>query len=92
MALAVVALGGGEPYGPSMTIFGYTNPQRSGPPGSVSRAGRVVARLLLWGCVVLLLIRGIASYLASDPHVATTTRGVGTTVTQPASHSAREGK
>jgi hypothetical protein len=84
VVLAVVALGRGSPYRRPMTIFGNTNPQHGGPSGSVNRVGRLVGRLLLWGCVLLLLIRGIASYLASNPNVVTTTRGTGTTVTQPA--------
>lgn len=49
-----------------------------------TRLGRFVGRVLLWGCVLLLLIRGIASYLGPVSHVVTTTRGVTVTVTQPA--------
>jgi hypothetical protein len=51
---------------------------------SFSRFGRFVGRVLLWGCVLLLLIRGIASYFGPPSHVVTTTRGVTVTVTQPA--------
>jgi hypothetical protein len=36
-----------------------------------------VGRLPLWGCVLLLLIRGMASYLGTGSHVVTTTRGAG---------------
>jgi hypothetical protein len=45
------------------------------------RLARVVGRLLLWGCVLLLLVRGAISLLATSPSV-TATRGV--TVTRPA--------
>lgn len=48
-----------------------------------TRLGRFVGRVLLWGCVLLLLIRGIASYFGPGSH-AVTTRGVTVTVTQPA--------
>jgi hypothetical protein len=63
-----------------MGIFGRFNPGNTGAP--VARgAARLVGRVLLWGCVVLLLVRGIASYLDSDPRQATA-RGAGTAVTQ----------
>jgi hypothetical protein len=45
---------------------------------------RNAARVLLWGCVLLLLVRGIASYFDSTPRVITRTRGVTVTVMQPA--------
>jgi hypothetical protein len=67
-----------------------TTPQKS-DLGSVrksdglARVARVAGRLLLWGCVLLLLIRGALSILsAPEPRVVTTTRGVTVTVTQPA--------
>jgi hypothetical protein len=47
------------------------------------RLARAAGRLLLWGCV-LLLVRGVVAYLSSDSRVVTTTRGVTVTVTQPA--------
>jgi hypothetical protein len=47
----------------------------------VTRLARVVGRLLLWGCVLLLLVRGAISLLATSPSV-TATRGV--TATRPA--------
>lgn len=50
--------------------------------GGVTRLIHVVGRALLWGCVVLLLVRGIASYFDSNSRVPTTTRGVTVTVTQ----------
>lgn len=44
-----------------------------------------MGRLLLWGCVLLLLIRGALSLLGTpEPRVITTTPGVTVTVTQPA--------
>jgi hypothetical protein len=60
----------------------------------VNHLARLVGRLLLWGCVLLLLIRGMASYLDTGSHVVTTTRGAGVTVTQPANTvpSSAEGK
>jgi hypothetical protein len=51
----------------------------------LTRLARVVGRLLLWGCVLLLLIRGALSMLGTpEPHVGTATRGVTVTVTQSA--------
>jgi len=49
---------------------------------AVSRLVRFTARMLLWGCVLLLLIRGIASEF-SAPQTVTTTRGVTGTVSAP---------
>lgn len=73
-----------------MNIFGKSQTQQDGSAISVNRLTRVVGRMLLWGCVLLLLIRGIASYLSLGSHVVTTTRGVGVTVTQPASAAGRK--
>jgi hypothetical protein len=72
-----------------MSIFGRANSQQSAPVGSVSagvvsRSLRLVGRLLLWGCVLLLLVRGIASYLNDGPRASTPR----VTVTQPAAHAA----
>jgi hypothetical protein len=50
---------------------------------AVSRLIRFTARILLWGCVLLLIIRGIASEF-SAPQTVTTTRGVTRTVSAPA--------
>jgi hypothetical protein len=53
---------------------------------------RFAARTLLWGCVLLLLIRGIASEFAT-PQTITTTRGVSAPLQQPVSPaSTTEGK
>jgi hypothetical protein len=46
------------------------------------RIARAAGRLVLWGCVLLLLIRGIASVLAGPPQPARPPAAV--TVTQPA--------
>jgi hypothetical protein len=51
--------------------------------GGVTRLIHVAGRALLWGCVLLLLVRGIASYFDNNSRVSTTTRGVTVTVTQP---------
>jgi hypothetical protein len=51
----------------------------------LTHVARIMGRLLLWGCVLLLLIRGALSILSTpSSHVVTTTRGVTVTVTQPA--------
>ena len=54
------------------------------PAEGFTRLARVLGRLLLWGCVLLLLIRGAISMLNTGSRVVTTTRGVTVTVTQPA--------
>lgn len=46
------------------------------------RLARAAGRPVLWGCVLLLIIRGIASEF-SAPQKVTTTRGVTGTVSQP---------
>lgn len=73
-----------------MTFFRRTTSQVSEPGVSRSSADgftrltRLVGRLLLWGCVLLLLIRGAISMFSTSSGVVTTTRGVTVTVTQPA--------
>lgn len=49
---------------------------------AVGRLVRFTARMLLWGCVLLLIIRGIASEF-SAPQTVTTTRGVTGAVSAP---------
>lgn len=73
-----------------MSIFGKSNSRQDGSAVGVSRLTRCVGRLLLWGCVLLLLIRGMASYLGTGSHVVTKTRGAGVTATQPASTVGRK--
>lgn len=51
----------------------------------VGRLGRAAGRLVLWGCVLVLLIRGIASVLAGSPHPVSAQGRPFVTVTQPAS-------
>ena len=77
-----------------MSIFGKSNSQQDGSAVGAGRLTRFVGRLLLWGCVLLLLIRGMASYLSTGSHVVTTTRGAGVAVTQTTSTmpSSAEGK
>jgi hypothetical protein len=43
---------------------------------AVSCLVRFTARMLLWGCVLLLIIRGIVSEFSTGPQTVTTTRGV----------------
>lgn len=50
----------------------------------VKRLVRTAARVLLWGCVLLLLIRGALSMLHTESRVPTTISGATVTVTQPA--------
>ena len=50
----------------------------------LARVARFVGRVLLWGCVLLLLIRGAISMLSTSPGVVTSVRGATVTVTQPA--------
>lgn len=72
-----------------MTIFRRTNSQNNEPgvisssDESVTRLVRFAGRVLLWSCVLLLLIRGITSYLGEDSHRTPTKRGATVTVTQP---------
>lgn len=66
-----------------MTVIRRTTTEETGPAESVNQLGRLAGRVLLWGCVLLLLIRGIASYLTPTSQSPTTTHGVPVTVTQP---------
>lgn len=63
-----------------MNIFG--NPTGSGDSDRLGRLVRLVGRALLWGCVVLLLVRGLITTLGiGATRVVTTTSGVGTHIT-----------
>lgn len=57
-------------------------------PGAGTEAGerlvRAAGRLVLWGCVLLLLVRGIASVLAGPPTHSSAPARPAVTVTQPA--------
>ena len=79
-----------------MSIFGSANSQQdksnledTPTTRNVRRLGRFVARTLLWACVLLLLVRGIASYLNDGPRPASGTRA---TVTRPAAPAAPNGE
>lgn len=67
-----------------MSIFGKFDSQQDRSAVGGNHLARFAGRALLWGCVLLLLIRGMASYLSTDSHVVTTTRSVGVMVTRPA--------
>jgi hypothetical protein len=58
----------------------FTRPQLA----VVDRLVRIAGRVLLWGCVLLLLVRGALSMLDTQSRLPTTTSGVTVTVTQPA--------
>lgn len=68
-------------YGHPMTVIRRTTTSRAGATDGVNRFARLAGRVLLWGCVLLILVRGIASYFNTTSRVPTTIRGV--TVTQP---------
>jgi hypothetical protein len=58
-------------------------PTFAGLPGNgIARFVRFAGRVFLWGCVLLLLVRGIASYLGSGSHPNSAIRGGQMTVTQ----------
>jgi hypothetical protein len=62
---------------------------------AIARLVRFTARMLLWGCVLLLIVRGILSEFRLGPQTVTTTRGVtGTVSAPPTAHPAQssEGK
>jgi hypothetical protein len=63
----------------------YGKPTLIGLPSKgIARFVRFAGRVCLWGCVLLLLVRGIASYLGSDSHPASSRRGATMTVTRSA--------
>jgi hypothetical protein len=66
-----------------------SEPDTSRPsPDALGRVGRLAGRLALWGCVLLLLLRGIASVLADTPAQPAKTPPVTVTVTQPTAPAA----
>ncbi|HTB49422.1 MAG TPA: hypothetical protein VK701_00460 [Solirubrobacteraceae bacterium] len=75
-----------------MNIFGNSTDRRSGDNDRVNGLVRWVGRALLWGCILLLLVRGLITTLGlGATHVVTTTRAVGTQFT-PAPAPSTEGK
>lgn len=72
-----------------MTVFRRTSQEnQSGigrsPVDGFTRLVHIAGRVLLWGCVLLLLVRGAISLLSTDTRVVTKASGVTVTVTQPA--------
>jgi hypothetical protein len=62
---------------------------RGAPAGEAGgRLAKTAGRLVLWGCVVVLLIRGIASVLAGPPPPARAPARPALTITQPAAPAA----
>jgi hypothetical protein len=79
----VVVFRCGAAYRRAMGIFRSATTSREGEShavrdgnSAVSRLVLFMARMLLWGCVLLLIIRGIFSEFSTGPQTATTTRGV----------------
>lgn len=66
------------------TIREDSDPSVGRPADGVTRLARIIGRLLLWGCVLLLLIRGAMSVLSTHARVPARTPGVTVTVSQPA--------
>jgi hypothetical protein len=68
-----------------MIVFRSRSGQSVQGEEAVGRLGRAIGRLVLWACVVVLLIRGIASVLAGPParQVSPPAKSI-VTVTQPA--------
>jgi hypothetical protein len=80
-----------------MTLFGSAFTSRNHQTQAVrdgnrqvDRLARSVARMLLWGCVLLLLVRGVASELSPGSQTVTPIHGVTGPVTVP-SPSAHDG-
>lgn len=71
-----------------MTVFRRTSQEnQSGigrsPADGFTRLVHIAGRVLLWGCVLLLLTRGALSLLSTDTRAATKASGVKVTVRQP---------
>ncbi len=80
-----------------MTFTGRTITSQSGPsltPGGREGAARVVrfvARVVLWGCLLILLLRGVGAVLSTEPnHAPSRTQTV--TVTGPSAGAPTTGK
>jgi hypothetical protein len=80
-----------------MTFTGRTITSQNGPsltPGGregAARVVRLVARVVLWGCLLILLLRGVGAVLGTEPnHAPSRTRTV--TVTGPSVGSPATGK
>lgn len=78
-----------DAYRGPMTVFRRTSQENQSGIGrsstdGLTRLAHVAGRVLLWGCVLLLLVRGALSLLSTDTRVVSSTRGVTVTVTQPA--------
>jgi hypothetical protein len=72
-----------------MTAFRRTLQENQSGVGRSSADGftrlvHITGRVLLWGCVLLLLVRGALSLLSTDTRTVTKDGGVTVTVTQPA--------
>jgi hypothetical protein len=67
-----------------MIGFRSRSGQRVQGEEAVGRLGRAIGRLVLWACVLVLLIRGIASVLAGPPRQVSPPAKSIVTVTQPA--------
>jgi hypothetical protein len=80
-----------------MTFTGRTITSQNGPsrtPGGREGAARVVrfvARVVLWGCLLILLLRGVGAVLSTEPnHAPSHTQTV--TVTGPSAGAPTTGK
>lgn len=80
-----------------MTFTGRTITSQNGPsltPGGREGAARVVrfvARVVLWGCLLILLLRGVGAVLSTEPnHAPSRTQIV--TVTGPSAGAPTVGK
>ncbi len=82
-----------------MTFTGRTITSQNGPsltPGGREGAARVVrfvARVVLWGCLLILLLRGVGAVLSTEPnHAPSRTQTVTVTVTGPSAGAPATGK
>ncbi len=80
-----------------MTFTGRTITSQNGPsltPGGREGAARVVrfvARVVLWGCLLILLLRGVGAVLSTEPnHAPSRTQTV--TVAGPSANAPATGK